>query len=125
MQIASLDHVALHVADVVISEGFYRQVLGLESLSRPAFDFPGAWLRIGSSQQLHLIGGRSEAVSSHSRGTHFAVRVDDLDAWARQLRIQEADFSGPHRRPDGWRQIFVIDPDGHYVELNQPPSPGA
>ena len=47
MKVLQLNHVALHVADVAVSESFYRDVLQLEQLARPAFDFPGAWFRFG------------------------------------------------------------------------------
>lgn len=117
MQTTQLNHVALHVADVDASVAFYRDVLRLEPLPRPAFDFPGAWFRIGKEQELHLIGDRAAAVNSHHRGTHFAMLVDDMDAWQQHITASGV----PHRerkwRPDGAEQIFVIDPDGHWVEL--------
>ena len=85
MQIRELNHVAFHVADVEASSRFYASVLMLTSLPRPAFDFPGAWFRLGISQELHLIGDRNEAVRSHHRGTHIALAVDNLDAWDAHL----------------------------------------
>jgi lactoylglutathione lyase len=30
-------------------------------------------------------------------------------------------FMGPKQRPDGIWQIFVQDPDGHYIELTELP----
>jgi catechol 2,3-dioxygenase-like lactoylglutathione lyase family enzyme len=80
MHIKAVNHVALHVADVAESVAFYGQVLDLQPMPRPAFDFPGAWFRIGTDQELHLIGDRTEAVRSHSRGTHFALHVPDVHA---------------------------------------------
>jgi catechol 2,3-dioxygenase-like lactoylglutathione lyase family enzyme len=121
MRIVHLNHVALHVADVERSVAFYRDVLQLESIPRPAFSFPGAWLRLGSDQELHLIGERKQEVVSHNRGNHFALLVDDLDAWERHLTACGASFVPRRTRPDGALQIFVVDPDGHYVELCTPP----
>ena len=123
MHIIHLNHVALHVADVDLSVAFYRDILRLVSIPRPAFTFPGAWLRIGADQELHLIGGRTQEVVSHNRGNHFALLVDDLDAWEQHLAASQASFVPRRRRPDGAWQIFVIDPDGHYVELCTPPPP--
>ncbi len=122
MLIVQLNHVALHVADVERSVAFYRDVLRLESIPRPAFSFPGAWLRLGADQELHLIGERTREVVSHNRGNHFALLVNDLDAWEQHLVASGANFVPRRRRPDGAYQIFVIDPDGHYVELCTPPS---
>ncbi len=117
MTILELNHVAIHVSDVERSCAFYRDVLRLPSMLRPAFDFPGAWFRLGPAQELHIIGDRTEPVHSHNRGNHFALRVDDLAAWQRHLESTAADFRPPKQRPDGAWQIFLRDPDGHIVEL--------
>jgi catechol 2,3-dioxygenase-like lactoylglutathione lyase family enzyme len=112
-----LNHVALHVRDVDKSREFYRQVLQLEPLPRPAFTFPGAWFRLGQSQELHLIGERSEPVSSHNRGNHFALRADNLDEWEAHFKKLGVHYLPRRNRPDGAQQLFVPDPDGHHVEL--------
>lgn len=122
MKTRQLDHVALHVADVEVSCQFYQQVLLLNPLPRPAFDFPGAWFRLGTSQELHLIGNRTESVHSHNRGNHFALLVDDIDAWEAHLVANNVSFFPRKTRPDGATQIFLRDPDGHYIELCAPPA---
>jgi len=121
MKILELNHVALHVADVTMSCAFYERVLRLQPLARPAFDFPGAWFRFGSCQELHLIGNRAGAVSGGSRSNHLALRVDDIAAWERHLQEAGAAFQPRKRRPDGASQIFLADPDGHFIELFTPP----
>jgi catechol 2,3-dioxygenase-like lactoylglutathione lyase family enzyme len=117
MRIKRLDHVALHVADLSQSMSFYGELLGLPPLPRPEFDFAGAWYRIGDTHELHLIAGRELPVHSHSRGTHFAMAVEDLSAWEAKLAEAEVTRTPLRVRPDGARQIFVCDPDGHWVEL--------
>jgi len=117
LKFLQLNHVALHVADVEKSAAFYRDVLRLEPIPRPAFSFPGAWFRLGVDQELHLIGGRDRAVVSHNRGNHFALLVDDFDAWEKYLTENYVKFAPRRTRPDGAQQLYVIDPDGHYVEL--------
>jgi lactoylglutathione lyase len=117
MRVHELNHVALHVHDVEASCRFYETVLGLEPIPRPAFTFRGAWFRLGTAQELHLIGERTQAVHSHNRGNHFALRVDDLQEWENHLAAANADFQRPKMRPDGAWQIFLRDPDGHVVEL--------
>jgi lactoylglutathione lyase len=120
MKIRRLDHVAIHVKDVETSCKFYREVLRLEPLPRPAFTFPGAWFRLGDDQELHLIGDRGEPVYSHNRGNHFALRTDDLDGWERHFK--QIGFTPKIRklRPDGAGQMFLEDPDGHVIELCVP-----
>ena len=117
MKIAQLNHVALHVADLERSVRFYTDVLRLAPMPRPAFSFPGAWFRLGADQELHLIGERTQEVVSHNRGNHFALLVDDMDAWEDYLRAQGIEYLPRRTRPDGALQIYLIDPDGHYVEL--------
>ena len=121
MKIQELNHVALHVADVARSCEFYRGVLQLGQISRPAFTFPGAWFRLGADQELHLIGDRSEPVNSSHRGNHFALRVDELDSWEAHLKKVGAELRPRNQRPDGAWQVFLRDPDGHVIELFTPP----
>ena len=112
-----LNHVALHVKDVEKSCEFYGAVLRLEPIPRPAFTFPGAWFRLGQSQELHLIGNRREEVHSHNRGNHYALRADNLDEWEAHFKKLGAPYLPQRNRPDGARQIYVIDPDGHHIEM--------
>lgn len=121
MRTTQLNHVALHVADVEASCRFYERVLRLEKIPRPAFTFPGAWYRLGEDQELHLIGGREEETRSHSRGNHYALLVDDIDAWERHFQENGVEYVPRRTRPDGAWQIYVADPDGHHVELCTPP----
>lgn len=121
MKILQLNHVALHVADLERSARFYEGVLRLAPIPRPAFAFPGAWYRLGEDQELHLIGERTSEVVSHNRGNHFALLVDDLDAWERYFHEQRMSYLPRRKRPDGAFQIYLIDPDGHYIELCTPP----
>ena len=120
MKMYELNNVAIHVSDVERSCQFYRDVLHLERIPRPAFTFPGAWFRLGVAQELHIIGDRAEPVFSHNRGNHYALRVDDLDPWEKHLQTMKVDYLPRRRRPDGAWQIFLRDPDGHVVELFTP-----
>jgi lactoylglutathione lyase len=122
MKTLELNHVAIQITDVEQSCAFYQRVLQLSPLPRPAFDFPGAWFRLGANQELHLIGQRGEPAVSGSRGNHFALLVDDLVAWEQHLRNVGADFHPRKQRPDGAWQVFVRDPDGHFIELFTPPA---
>src|SRR5438128_6198733 len=100
MRMHDLNHVAIRVSDVEKSCRFYREVLRLEPMPRPAFSFPGAWFRLGASQELHLIGDRAEPVFPHNRANHFALRVDDLEAWERHLESLGAAPLPRQLRPD-------------------------
>ncbi|MBK8980101.1 MAG: VOC family protein [Planctomycetes bacterium] len=127
LEILGIDHVGLHVADVQRSLAFYRDVLGFPALPRPDLGFPGAWLRVGPAQELHLLG-RGPASGSPPVERHWAVEVRDVDAWRARLEravergvVRDGTLRGPAPRPDGARQLFVRDPDGHVLELLERP----
>lgn len=117
MNINELNHIAIEVRNVGESVDFYKNVLGLKQLPRPAFNFEGAWFRIGDKQELHIIGGRKEPVSSGSRGSHFALTVDSIAEAEQILRKKGIDYFPPKPRPDGVIQLFLKDPDGYFIEL--------
>ena len=101
MEHRELNHVALHVKDVTESCEFYERVLELQPIPRPAFDFPGAWYQLGTAQELHLIGERDQPVHSHPKSTHFALLIDDMDAWEAHLKALGEEYYERRMRPDG------------------------
>jgi len=124
MLILDLHHVSLAVTDLERSRAFYRDVLGLREIERPAFGFAGAWFQVGD-RQLHLIVAERPrslrgTTEIDSRDGHFALRVADFEAAAEALRR----WGVPHReKPDNatpWAQIHLTDPDGNGIELNAP-----
>ncbi len=118
MTITDLNHVAIHVRDLEASCRFYGELLGLTPKPRPSFDFGGAWFALGPTRELHLLCGLELEVSSHHRGAHFAFEVPDIAAAEAELRERGAEIArGPQQRPDGAMQIFLLDPDGYWVEL--------
>jgi len=121
MKTLELNHVAIYVADVARSSDFYRDVLQLEAMARPAFTFPGAWFRLGTAQELHLIANFGAPFFRSHDKNHFALKVDDLDAWETHLKKVGANFAPKKQRPDGAWQVFLSDPDGHMIELFTPP----
>jgi len=132
MTVASIHHVSLTVADLEVSRRFYREVLGLQEIPRPAFAFAGAWFQVGESQQLHLIVCDDPTTRGtkpiDTRDVHFALRVTSFEharefLHARGFR-EGADPADPMHmiaRPNpvaGFPQIYILDPDRHIIELN-------
>ena len=117
MEHRELNHVALHVENVATSCEFYERVLELEPMTRPSFQFPGAWYRLGATQELHLIGERTDPVHSGNRSNHYALLIDDMDSWEAHLQKLGVEYRERRTRPDGAFQIYVTDPDGHSIEL--------
>lgn len=120
---ARLEHIALDVADLAKSVAFYRSLFGLREI--PATVTGPRWLDLGRGVQLHLIPGRTAPVADN-RKTHLALAVPDVDALMIELRrrnIPFTDFFGaPGKytiaRSNGAKQIFVADPDGYWIEVN-------
>lgn len=120
--IEGLHHVAVPVTDLERAKRFYGEVLGLEEIQRPAFDFPGAWYALGEGQ-LHLIVHTSPrtlrgTTEIDSRDGHFAARVRDYDATLARLRAHGVPLKAKRVNVTPWSQIYVTDPDGNVIELN-------
>lgn len=134
MDIGLLHHVTLTVTDLDRSKQFYREILGLKEIARPAFPFPGAWFEIGGGvQHLHLIVHddatfRSPHKGIDTRDVHFAVRVPSYRGALEFLRAKgytehagDRDFHKMEVKPKptaGYPQIYIIDPDRHVIEIN-------
>ena len=127
-----IDHVTLIVKDLEASRQFYCDVLGMEQIHRPGFSFGGSWFQAGETQ-IHLIIEHEDSPvagedmirqkDSSSRNRHFAFEVEDCHKAVEQLKeLGVPLFAGPQKRPDGFVQLYVRDPDGHVVKLFSPPS---
>jgi lactoylglutathione lyase len=117
------NHVALYVADLERSSAFYRDVIGAEKISDPFQDDRHVWFRIGPHNQLHLIAGSE---SPGMGNMHFAFTVSSLDDFLARLNrfaIEYEDGKGRkgnvRTRPDGVKQLYLQDPDGYWIEINE------
>ena len=117
--IVSIHHVSLLVSNTQRALDFYHGILGLEvDRSRPAMDFPGAWLLAGT-RQIHLIEmpGRARAATPADHGGrdwHVALAVSDLDVLASALNVHGIGYTLSR---SGRRALFCRDPDGNAIEL--------
>ena len=127
IQVQLLDHVTLIVSDLERSREFYVDFLGMEQVTRPDFDFPGLWFQAGPTT-IHLTledekagkagWGNYQGATSLPRSHHFAFLVDDVEEVVPLVESSGYQVISPmKRRPDGAKQLFISDPDGHVVEL--------
>ena len=126
IQVQHIDHVTLIVKSVAASRAFYVELLGMQEVGRPDFDFSGAWFQAGATL-IHLIeehdrsgpaGFPDGILKKSSRNHHFAFEVADARAAAETLKILGVELVDDAKtRPDGAVQVFLTDPDGHVVEL--------
>jgi catechol 2,3-dioxygenase-like lactoylglutathione lyase family enzyme len=122
IEVETLHHVSLSVTDLARAKQFYGQVLGLQEISRPPFDFLGAWYQLGD-RQLHLIvhpGTRTlrGTTTIESREGHFGVRVRSYRETLEHLKKQGVAYRDRPRNLTPWPQLYVTDPDGNVIELN-------
>ena len=120
---AMLNHIALYVVDVQKTAEFYKKALLLPEIPEPFKDGKHVWLRIGPHSQLHIIRGNKP--QEHDINTHLAFSVPDLAkfmAHLDKLGVRYGNWKSEPRqttpRPDGVKQIYLQDPDGFWVEVN-------
>jgi catechol 2,3-dioxygenase-like lactoylglutathione lyase family enzyme len=116
MRPTGFHHVAICVNDAEAAKSFYCDVLGFTPVGTRPDDFgPGAWLDAGGPQ-LHLM----EVTEPAANPGHFALRVDDLDAWVSEISAAGVRVDKIPHMPGAGQQAFLHDPSGNVIELNQP-----
>jgi len=119
IQLEALNHIARTTKDLEASRRFYIDVLGCREISRPAFNFRGAWLYV-AGLQFHLIedlATPSSPPSINTRESHIAFRVADLDAMELRLRAYKIPYTRSGIQDRKIDQIFFRDPDGWMIEI--------
>jgi len=123
MKITRFHHVSVNTNSTPLDAmvGFYRDVLGLSDLARPQIPgIPGHWHAVGD-QELHLVGAPPNGTPIDSTGHHYCVAVTDLDAAIAELDEQGIVYQRGVQGA-GTVQIWIIDPAGNTIELQQDPA---
>ena len=121
--ILSYNHVGLAVKDLKTSVAFYRDIIGLSPLDVPDNMLAiRRWFRVAPGQELHLLLGRENPVANNDKnGAHFSLSIptnsaDEIEAFLKEKNV----VYHRQKRFDGAYQIYVTDPDGYVIELNEP-----
>jgi catechol 2,3-dioxygenase-like lactoylglutathione lyase family enzyme len=117
---SQINHVSVNARDIEASVEFYVELLGAEPVPAPNFGLPVRWLALGATQ-LHLFERDVEPPSYH----HIGITVDDLERAYRVAERRDAfdrEAFGSHlvELPGDVVQLYVRDPAGNLVELDQP-----
>jgi lactoylglutathione lyase len=108
IRVSCIQHANVSVSDVKQSQEWYKKVFNAEwTEERPRY------LKLGSSE-VHI--AVREHVNPHE-GNHFAVEVEDWDAWAANLARVGVPFDREPAENDGKLRVFISDPDGNRIEV--------
>lgn len=120
----AVNHYAIMVSDLENTTTFYSEILGLKVIDNPTGNPGIRWFSLGNGHSLHVISGDISKVSIN-KSIHLALSFGDFDAFIAHLRKNNVPFSDwPGKadevtvRPDGIKQIYVQDPDGYWLEIN-------
>ena len=118
------NHLTVYVVDLEKSAAFYRNVMQLQEIPEPFHDNRHVWFKIGEHSQLHVVSGAKEK-SPHDVNIHLAFSVGSVADFAKRLdslNIKYGNWDQSSKdavvRPDGIRQIYLQDPDGYWIEVN-------
>lgn len=121
---AQLNHTAIYVVDLKKSGDFYINAIGLDTIPEPFHDGKHIWLQTSPHTQMHIIQGAPEA-KTYYKNQHTCFSVASVEAFTKTLlakNILFEDLKGIKNsittRVDGVKQIWLQDPDGYWVEIN-------
>lgn len=119
-----VNHIAVHVSKLQPSKDFYSGILGLAEIEEPFKDGVHAWYSIGAGSALHIIVAPGTPTEI-SKVNHLCFSMENMDAFIQRLKDSNYPFeSWPGEkgkvtiRVDGIRQIYIQDPDGTWIEIN-------
>ena len=117
-------HQTIYVTDLDRAANFYEKVMELKRISEPFHDGKHVWFRISEHGQLHVVSGAKEDVP-HDISIHLAFSVPSMAAFTKHLDAMGIKYGNwaqntktPQLRPDKVQQIYLQDPDGYWIEVN-------
>ena len=94
---------------------FYRDVLGLEPITKGGDSDKGAWF---TSTNLEFHVGIQEKGFTPAKKAHVAFVVASLEEWRKKMKKAGAPLKEGSDMP-GWKRFFTEDPCGNRLEFMQ------
>ncbi len=120
-EIDFLDHVALRVKDLKVSEKWYRQVLGLKKYQLEEWgDFPIFLLAGKSGIALFPANKEHPELPQGSKNVkldHFAFHLSIGNFEKAKAKYTRLGLTFTEQDHHYFRSVYTKDPDGHTVEL--------
>lgn len=121
---AKINHTAIYVVDLEKSGRFYQEIIGLDTIPEPFHDGKHIWMQTSETSTLHIIKG-ADKPKEYYKNQHTCFSVSDFNGFIEKLNkanIQYENVSGKVNtvttRIDGVHQIWLRDPDGYWLEIN-------
>lgn len=119
-----INHTAIFVKDLNVTKKFYEHIIGLDTIPEPFHDGKHAWYSIGPGISMHVIEG-APSHKEYYKNQHTCFSVGSVESFTAVLtknKIPYEDVSGKKNaittRVDGVKQIWLQDPDGYWLEIN-------
>ncbi len=120
----SFDHMAIMVKDLDESKKFYTEALGFKNIQDPTGNPLIDWVQNDKGQQIHMIQANLSTIKL-TKSIHYSFSVVVLRPFIENLNNRKIAFEswegeqgGITIRPDGVRQIYLQDPNGYWIEIN-------
>ena|SRR5690242_15743897 len=121
---ARLNHTAIFIKDIRATRFFYSEIIGLDTIPEPFHDGKHIWYQTAPGVSLHVIAGSTEK-KDYYLNQHTCFSVESVDAFTEKLKknnIWWQDVLGEKMkittRIDGVKQLWLQDPDGYWIEIN-------
>src|SRR5579859_1662548 len=118
------NHLAIFVVDLDRSRHFYTEMVGLDTLPEPFHDKKHIWLNTGFGSSIHIIAG-AEKKKDYYQGNHLCLSTSNMEEFKNRLEKNKIKWRNAQgqaglttTRPDGILQIWIDDPDGYHIEIN-------
>jgi lactoylglutathione lyase len=119
-----INHIAFSVSQLERSRIFYQEIIGLDTIPEPFHDGRHVWFLVSENAHLHLIQN-PPPIEVPSKNTHLCFSVPDMKSFFGKLqkyKIHYEDWPGKPSaittRADGIHQVYLQDPDGYWIEIN-------
>lgn len=119
-----INHTAIYVIDIQKTASFYSSIIGLDTVPEPFHDGKHIWYSTGAHSMLHVIQGATEK-RAYYKNQHTCFTVPDFEIFLEKLQSANwtwEDVAGKKNaittRIDGVHQIWLQDPDGYWLEIN-------
>lgn len=123
-------HVGVNCKDAIATEQFYTKHFGFQrSRVVPLGDRQIVFLKLGNvylelfqAEEASPVPPPTKDGHSYPGWRHISIRVDNVDAKLAEMGSDAIITLGPLSFDDfipGWRAVWIADPDGNIIELNQ------